>query len=238
MRKQLTSLLLLLTVLTSAYVYLNSANPLSTVTTTFTSTYTMALTKSTTVSTIYATYVLTSNMPIGSDYDDLRLDDGRTRVRVWFHLKAGDIITIKAETPRDNSWADVGYSDVWPAWNGVTFLTHLSFGSGQYDEKTYQAIKEGYYLVEFTMSGQHSSLPVSITAHGTAEHTVTSSNYMVEQYVTTVLTEDVLTETRTVTGWYESPFIIIAVIVVVAVAIVFGLMKRKSKPKQTPRRRF
>jgi len=74
---------------------------------------------------------------------------------------------------------------------------------------------------------------VSVTAYRARTDMATSSSFMVEHYVTSVLTEDVLTETMMVTGGYESPTTLIAIVAVVAVAIVVALMKRKPKPKQT-----
>jgi len=214
MKKQLVSLLLLVAVLASTTVVLDSANSLSTVTTTFTSTYTTAVTKSTTVSTFYATYMQTDTITIPG----------------WgpYHLVAGDKIVINGFKAKGTLVM------IYDSWGRKADEFH--FVSEGYEQKTFTVKpgKDGTYRIEYYWPGlMFASCPISITAYHTEAYWTTSSSFLVQQYVTSVLTEGTFTETETVTDWSDSTIAIVAILIVVATIIAIALMKRKPRPKQT-----
>ena len=210
MRKQNVSLLLVVVVLGSTFALLDSANPLNTVTKTYTSTYTSALTKWTTVSTVYATYEETEQYTgiiffVGS-YSHL-VDD----------FKAGDRIVIEAYGE-----GAVRTSDA----RGKVLQSYAFYRSDYITKKTFFTPVDGTYEIYYDGL-------VDGILYRNWVYSRTSSSLVVEQYTTSFLAESTFTKTEIVTGWYESPLTIIAIVAVVAVAIVIAFMKRRPKPEQT-----
>ena len=171
MKKQFVSLLLLVVVLVSAYVVLDSANSLSTVTTTFTSTYMTPVTRSTTMSTIYTTYMETETATL--QYMDVP------------EYVAGDRIIIEGHNARGTVVA------IYDGWGRIADEFH--FVSEGYEEKTFevQSGKDGPYRMEYYWPGMFDLVPcpISITIYHTRAYWTTSSSFLVQQYVTSVLTE-------------------------------------------------
>jgi len=122
-------------------------------------------------------------------------------------------------------------------YDGCGRIVHqFHFVSEGYEQKTFevQSGKDGPYRLEYGWPGwPFAPCPISITAYHIETYRITSMSFLVQQYVTTVLTEDTVTKTETVADWFEEPIAIVVIIVAVAVVIIIVLMRRKPKPKQT-----
>jgi len=143
-----------------------------------------------------------------------------------YDLVAGDKIIITGSNAKGTFVA------IYDGWGRM--VHQFRFVSEGYEQKIFEVPpgKDGPYRLEYGWPGMiMAPCPISIKACRTQIDWTTSSNFVVQQYITSILTEITVTKTETGANWFESPVMIGMIVVAVAV-IIMALLKGKSKPKQ------